>query len=122
MPANRTDDHNAADGGDIGAAGEHLLCVREALVGYAEYAGLTVAEVFLPTMSEVTRRNAGGLALMDLLKALDPPQDDATSPESRPKAPHSWDDRTPMPFLMCTLRHPDTGLRVALLAAATSVP
>jgi hypothetical protein len=113
MPVNGTDDHDAVENEGTRAAGEHLLCVREALAGYAEYAGLTMAEILLPSMPEQTRRHASGQVLMELLSALDPSHQDGLNGES----PY----RAPVPFLVCALEHPPTGLRVALLAAAVSV-
>lgn len=116
MPANGTDDRAAAHDESMGEAGEHLLCVREALAGYAECAGLTMSEILLPSMSEQTRRHASGQALMELLNALDPPRRDGQNGESG--SAH----RAPVPFLICALQHPPSGLRVALLAAAVSAP
>jgi hypothetical protein len=114
MPANGTDDRDAAGSEHMGTAGEHLICVREALAGYAEYAGLTMAEILLPSMPEQTRRHASGQALMDLLQALDPPRQAGRHGE-RGSA-----HRAPVPFLICALQDPPSGLRVALLAAAVS--
>jgi hypothetical protein len=115
MPVNGTDDRDAAGNEGLGAAGEHLLCVREAVAGYAEYAGLTMAEILLPSMPEQTRRHASGQALMELLRALDPPR------RARRDGPNGSAHRVPVPFLVCALEHPPSGLRVALLAAAVSV-
>lgn len=115
MPVNGTDDRDATGNEDIGAAGEHLICVREAVAGYAEYAGLTMAEILLPSMPEQTRRHASGQVLMELLSALDPPDRDGRNGERGPT------QSTPVPFLVCALEHPPTGLRVALLAAAVSM-
>jgi hypothetical protein len=117
MPVNGTDDRDAAGNEGMGVAGEHLLCVREAVAGYAEYAGLTMAEILLPSMPEQTRRHASGKALMELLRALDPPRRAGRKGENGSAAAH----RMPVPFLVCALEHPPSGLRVALLAAAISV-
>ena len=114
MPVKRTDDRAAAEDANTNMAGEHLLCVREAVAGYAEYAGLTMAEISLPSMPEETRRHASGQDLMELLNALDPAREGGENGESGPAC------RVPVPFLVCGLRHPPTGLRVALLAAAVS--
>ncbi|HEU5156727.1 MAG TPA: hypothetical protein VFU43_06985 [Streptosporangiaceae bacterium] len=114
MPVNGTEDRDTAGNEGMGAAGEHLLCVREAVAGYAEYAGLTMAEILLPSMSAQTRRHASGQALMELLRALDPPGGTARNGENGSA------NRAPVPFLVCALEHPPTGLRVALLAAAVS--
>jgi hypothetical protein len=114
MPVNGTEDRDAAGNEGMGAAGEHLLCVREAVAGYAEYAGLTMAEILLPSMPEQTTRHASGQALMELLNALDPPGRAGRNGGSGSAY------RAPVPFLVCALEHPPTGLRVALLAAAVS--
>jgi hypothetical protein len=114
MPVNGTDDRDAAGNEGMGA-GDHLLCVREAVAGYAEYAGLTMAEILLPSMPEQTRRHASGQVLMELLSALDPPSQNGR--DGGCGSAHA----TTVPFLVCALEHPPTGLRVALLAAAVSV-
>lgn len=113
MPVHGTDDRDGAQKG-VGEPGEHLLCVRGVLAGYAEYAGLTMGEILLPSMPEETRRHVSGQALMELLKALDPQPREGQNDEAGMAHP------TQMPFLVCTLQHPPTGLRIALLAAAVA--
>jgi hypothetical protein len=114
MPANGTDDRDAAGNGGADVAGEHLLCVREAVAGYAEYAGLTMAEILLPSMPEETRCHASGQVLLELLSALDPSRLDRENGENG--SAH----RPPVPLLICGLQHQPSGLRVALLAAAVA--
>jgi hypothetical protein len=116
MPVKGTDDRDAAGDANTDVAGEHLLCVREAVAGYAEYAGLSMAEILLPSMPEETRRHASGQVLMELLSALDPADQGGEKGESGSAC------RAAVPFLICGLQHPPTGLRVALLAAAVSAP
>ena len=116
MPANGIDDRDATGNGETNMVGEHLLCVREAVAGYAEYAGLTMAEILLPSMPEETRRHASGQVLMEVLSALDPHHQGERTAESG-SSPDA-----PVPFLICALQHPPTGLRIALLAAAVSMP
>jgi hypothetical protein len=67
-------------------------------------------------MPEETRRHASGQVLMEVLSALDPHHQAERTAESG-SSPDA-----PVPFLICALQHPPTGLRVALLAAAVSVP
>ena len=110
----KTDDRDAAGDGPADPACEHLRCVREALAGYAEYAGLTVADVLLPAMPQETRRHASGQVMVELLEALDPVPPDAPSGERRREP-------APVPLLICALHHPETGARIALLAAAASM-
>jgi hypothetical protein len=115
MPANETDDRDASGDGWTDPACEHLRRVREALAGYAEYAGLTVADVLVPAMPEETRRHASGRVMVELLGALAPVPRDAADGGSAPE-PAS------VPLLVCALQHPETGARIALLAAAASMP
>lgn len=103
---------------DMDEARLHLLGVREVLAGYAEYAGLTLAELFLPSMSESTRRHASGQVLMQLLEAVDIPSKDGDQPQGSDPLGRFAE----APFLVCTLLHPETGVRVAVLGAAAAGP
>jgi hypothetical protein len=131
---NAHEDQPTAEGDASGLLGittadAHLLCVREALAGYAEAAGLTMAEILLPSMPESTRRHGSGRALLELLTAIDPPLGaEAVQVALGVKGVHKVEDGADLPvgfadlpFLVCTLHHPETGLRVAVLGAAVRV-
>jgi hypothetical protein len=96
----RTDDH--AD-----EAWKYLARIREELIGCGAADGFVVGDLLLPAMSAETMRSPGGRALVGLLTALD-----------KPRAPGR--SFSAVPFLVCTLEHQTTGVRVALLGAAVS--
>jgi excisionase family DNA binding protein len=120
-----------AEGQDrSGDAESHLARIREAVIAYGAAEDLVVGDILLPAMSPNTMRSPGGRAMVSLLKALDRPETPARatgtstevgrSDKSDPPDTDTLDRFSGMPFLVCTLEHPGTGLRVAMLAAAIS--
>jgi hypothetical protein len=120
MPANGHDDSKAdASKGTVDDAREHLFCVREAISGYAEAVGMTVADILLPTMPESTRRGASGQVFIGLLAALDP-ADEHDGENGELKDVSRSDRFADVPLLVCTLEHPTTGIRVAVMGTAAA--
>lgn len=89
----------------------HLRRIRHKVAAYATVQGFVRSEIFLPSMSGKSMRSAGGSALIELLKALDAEDDGQVETDDLARFSH-------VPFLIVTLLHEETGVRVALLGAA----
>lgn len=128
-------DHNAIgvkgeeDQSQSGEAWQHLAGIRDLVMGYGAIEGLVVGEIFLPTMSAATMRSDAGRALVALLKTMDDPNkesqmtDERDNKEGRAKEGDFADEHpssqfSAVPFLVCTLEHPETGVRIAVLGAS----
>ncbi|HEU5155374.1 MAG TPA: hypothetical protein VFU43_00110 [Streptosporangiaceae bacterium] len=126
-----TSDVGSGDGGGqdhFDEAATHLAQTREMVFAYSSAEELVVGDVLLPAMSAATMRSPGGRAMVSLLRALDRPEtvgnriEKTRSNETDPPRTDAMNQFSNVPFLVCTLEHPKTGLRVAVIAAATSAP
>jgi hypothetical protein len=88
--------------GEADAAWAHLAGVRNKVAAYAAVEGFVLSDIFLPAMSEATRRSPGGVALVELLKTLD--ADEAGQVETDDVARFAR-----VPFLVVTLLNEETG-------------
>lgn len=97
--------------GETDEAWAHLANIRTKVASYATARGFVLSEIFLPAMPETSMRSPGGSALIDLLKALDSDEADQAKMDDLVRFAH-------VPFLVVTLLHEASGVRVALLGAA----
>jgi hypothetical protein len=89
----------------------HLASIRTKVASYATARDFVLSEIFQPSMSERNMRSLGGSALIAVLKALD-------TDETGQAEVDDFVRFSEVPFLVVTLLQEETGVRVALLAAA----